>query len=58
MEIIWNTGDNVEPGTYRIKHFGNYKYIFGGIYQYEGSTKDFTVTAKKSINENLLFKME
>lgn len=44
-EIRWDIKDDVEPGTYRIRHFGNYKYILGGIYAYEGSTKTFTVEA-------------
>ncbi|XP_019871474.2 neutral ceramidase isoform X2 [Aethina tumida] len=43
VEVQWTIKENVEPGTYRIRHFGNYKYIFGGVYPYEGQTKKFTV---------------
>lgn len=48
VEIIWNIGDKVEAGTYKIRHFGHYKYIFGGIFPYEGQTKEFQVTKRKS----------
>lgn len=52
VEIIWNIGDNVEKGTYRIQHFGTYKYVFGGIFPYSGSTKNFEVIKKKSTDSN------
>ncbi|XP_066146802.1 neutral ceramidase isoform X2 [Euwallacea fornicatus] len=45
VEIQWIIRDKVEPGTYRIQHFGNYKYILGGIYSYNGTSQSFTVTA-------------
>ncbi|KAL1506814.1 hypothetical protein ABEB36_006106 [Hypothenemus hampei] len=44
-EIQWVVRDKVEPGTYRIRHFGNYKYILGGIYAYSGTSDSFTVVA-------------
>ncbi|ERL84934.1 neutral ceramidase [Dendroctonus ponderosae] len=44
VEIRWLIRDNVEPGTYRISHFGNFKYILGGIYPYKGTSKSFVVT--------------
>lgn len=46
VEIIWNIEDKVEPGTYRISHFGDFKYILGGIHPYEGVTNEFEVTKK------------
>ncbi|KAJ8978006.1 hypothetical protein NQ317_004551 [Molorchus minor] len=39
VEIQWKIKDGVEPGNYSIRHFGNYKYLLGGIYPYEGRTK-------------------
>jgi len=36
-------GPDVVPGKYRIRHFGSYKYIFGGIHPYEGTTRTFEV---------------
>ncbi|KAG5868796.1 hypothetical protein JTB14_019768 [Gonioctena quinquepunctata] len=44
-EIQWKINEDVAPGTYRIRHFGYYKYILGGIYPYEGKTKAFKVTS-------------
>nr|XP_023018453.1 neutral ceramidase [Leptinotarsa decemlineata] len=43
-EIHWKITNDVEPGTYRIRHYGSYKYFLGGIYPYQGKTKEFTVT--------------
>ncbi|CAH1154861.1 unnamed protein product [Phaedon cochleariae] len=42
-EIRWHVTGNVEPGTYRISHFGFYKYILGGVFPYDGTTRNFTV---------------
>jgi len=44
VSIDWKIGINTLPGEYRIRHFGNYKYILGGIYPYEGETNTFIVT--------------
>ncbi|KAL9891718.1 neutral ceramidase isoform X1 [Glossina fuscipes] len=41
--IHWTIGANTLPGQYRIRHFGNYKYILGGIFPYEGQTQTFTI---------------
>lgn len=41
VEIQWKVNNNT--GTYRIGHFGFYKYIFGGIFPYKGYTNNFTV---------------
>lgn len=41
--ITWNVPEDVEPGKYRIRHHGHYRYIFGGIYPYKGSTNIFEV---------------
>lgn len=42
-EFIWDIGQNTKLGTYRIRHFGYYRYILGGVYPYTGSTKTFIV---------------
>ncbi|XP_044727443.1 neutral ceramidase isoform X2 [Chrysoperla carnea] len=42
-EIQWTIGPNVKPGIYRIRHFGYYKYIQGGIFDYEGLSDNFEV---------------
>ncbi|XP_018564239.1 neutral ceramidase isoform X2 [Anoplophora glabripennis] len=45
VKIRWDIRDHVQPGTYRIRHFGHYKFILGGIYAYEGATNTFRVVA-------------
>nr|CAD7266880.1 unnamed protein product [Timema shepardi] len=39
--ITWQIPPDVVPGDYRIGHFGDYKYIFGGVYPYSGFTRTF-----------------
>lgn len=46
--ITWTVGPDVLPGEYRIRHFGSYKYIFGGVYPYEGTTHPFKVVDSQS----------
>mgnify|MGYP000692818778 CR=1 FL=1 len=41
--ITWTIGPDVESGIYRIRHFGSYKYIFGGVHPYQGTTQPFKV---------------
>lgn len=41
--IEWEVTPDVKPGEYRIRHFGNYKYILGGIYSYQGISDSFQV---------------
>ncbi|KAJ9592148.1 hypothetical protein L9F63_001264 [Diploptera punctata] len=41
--ITWTINEDVEPGMYRIRHFGSFKYIFGGVHPYQGSTLPFKV---------------
>ncbi|XP_072938612.1 neutral ceramidase [Epargyreus clarus] len=43
-EIEWEIPEGTPPGTYRIHHYGNYKYILGGIYPYHGFSDSFEVT--------------
>uniref|UniRef100_A0A2H1VYE1 Neutral ceramidase n=1 Tax=Spodoptera frugiperda TaxID=7108 RepID=A0A2H1VYE1_SPOFR len=43
-EIEWEIPVGTPKGTYRIHHFGNYKYVLGGIYPYHGFTDSFEVS--------------
>jgi neutral ceramidase len=43
IEFSWEIPQNAEPGNYRIRHTGFYRYILGGIYPYQGSTEIFQV---------------
>lgn len=43
-EIEWEIPEGTPPGDYRLHHFGNYKYILGGIYPYHGFSDTFKVT--------------
>lgn len=43
IEFYWTIPEQTQSGEYRIKHQGFYKYIFGGVYPYEGNTKNFTI---------------
>uniref|UniRef100_A0A2M4BFF7 Neutral ceramidase n=2 Tax=Anopheles marajoara TaxID=58244 RepID=A0A2M4BFF7_9DIPT len=43
IEFQWTIGPVTVPGTYRIRHFGYYRYILGGVYPYVGVTNTFTV---------------
>lgn len=43
IEFFWEIPRDVVGGEYRIRHRGFFKYILGGIYEYEGSTPHFQV---------------
>ncbi|KAL7730447.1 hypothetical protein ACLKA6_016672 [Drosophila palustris] len=43
LDIFWIIGPHTLPGEYRIRHTGEYKYILGGKYPYEGLTHSFFV---------------
>ncbi|XP_049868295.1 neutral ceramidase isoform X1 [Pectinophora gossypiella] len=42
-DIEWEIPLGTPRGTYRIHHYGNYKYILGGIYHYHGFSRPFDV---------------
>lgn len=52
IHIYWTIAADTLPGIYRIRHFGYYKYILGGVFSYEGSTKTFVVPKQHSF-ENI-----
>lgn len=41
LEVEWTIPETVGSGIYRIRHFGDYKYIFGGIFPYSGTSQSF-----------------
>lgn len=43
IEFSWTIASTTLAGTYRIRHFGYYRYILGGIYPYVGTTNSFIV---------------
>ncbi|XP_068081600.1 neutral ceramidase isoform X2 [Anabrus simplex] len=43
VTVLWDVAPNTKPGKYRIRHFGYYKYIFGGVYPFTGTTSTFEV---------------
>ncbi|EAA04917.3 AGAP000973-PA [Anopheles gambiae str. PEST] len=43
IEFSWTIGPNTLDGLYRIRHFGYYRYILGGVYPYVGATNAFSV---------------
>ncbi|XP_072398582.1 neutral ceramidase-like [Diabrotica undecimpunctata] len=45
-EIRWEIPEETEPGSYQIQHFGHYKTLFSGIYEYSGVSRTFSVKAK------------
>lgn len=44
VNLEWEIPVGTPPGTYRLHHYGNYKYVLGGIYPYHGFTDSFKVT--------------
>ena len=43
VTISWEIPKDTEPGEYRIRHNGYYRYILGGVYPYQGVTNHFQV---------------
>ena len=43
IEFFWEIPSYTQPGTYRVRHTGYYRYIFGGVYPYEGGSRTFVV---------------
>ncbi|PHH66291.1 hypothetical protein CDD81_7884 [Ophiocordyceps australis] len=45
VDVSWETKGNAEPGTYRLKYYGDAKSIWGGITAFEGTSAPFTLVA-------------
>jgi len=43
VTVEWTIPEDVVPGTYRIRHFGYAKSLFGGRAAYEGTSNQFQV---------------
>ncbi|OXA40725.1 Neutral ceramidase [Folsomia candida] len=44
VEVRWFLSPDMEPGTYRIRHFGYYKLtVEGNMHNYEGKSREFLV---------------
>ena len=51
VEIRWFVPEDQDSGTYRIKHYGNRKSLFYGIYPYSGTTDEFKVDQCQQVND-------
>ena len=47
--ISWRIPDGMPDGTYRLRHFGDYKHIFDGTTPFEGASSSFVVGSGLSI---------
>lgn len=43
IEFEWETGPETDAGIYRIQHFGYWRYILGGTYPYNGTSRNFSI---------------
>ncbi|KAK3685736.1 Neutral/alkaline nonlysosomal ceramidase [Podospora appendiculata] len=43
VDIVWETESWAEPGTYRIRYFGDQKNALGKITAFEGASRSFTL---------------
>lgn len=43
LEVFWEVGEHVEPGSYRVRHFGAYKKFWGSVFSYVGVSNMFRV---------------
>uniref|UniRef100_A0A146ME47 Neutral ceramidase n=1 Tax=Lygus hesperus TaxID=30085 RepID=A0A146ME47_LYGHE len=44
VDVVWDVPMDVNPGTYRIRHFGSHKLVYGAIRSYIGISQTFQVT--------------
>lgn len=47
--VRWEIGDEVDEGLYRLRHFGNYKTVLGGIFEFEGTSRTFYVRPRQQV---------
>ena len=45
--ISWHIPGGTPDGTYRLRHFGDYKHLLDGIAPFEGASSPFTVGASQ-----------
>lgn len=41
VDVTWETSPDAEPGTYRLKYYGDAKRIFGNVEAFEGTSDSF-----------------
>ncbi|PFH62637.1 hypothetical protein XA68_12711 [Ophiocordyceps unilateralis] len=46
VDVTWETKGNAEPGTYRLKYYGDAKTAFQGIQPIEGTSRPFTLAPR------------
>jgi neutral ceramidase len=44
VDVTWETGGNAEPGTYRVKYYGDRKSLGGSITAFEGTSDSFELS--------------
>lgn len=42
-DVSWETGKDVETGTYRFRYFGDARRMFNGVEGFEGASEAFTI---------------
>ena len=40
---MWDIPNEIQPGVYKLRHYGHYKNVFQTIKSYIGETKEFKV---------------
>lgn len=40
-DVTWETKEDVEPGVYRLRYYGDAKQLFGGVEPFEGASEPF-----------------
>ena len=53
--IVWEIPPDVEPGVYRIRHFGNYKHLLGQVFPFKGASSTFEV--KKEVPSSVFVRL-
>ncbi|KAK3328383.1 Neutral/alkaline nonlysosomal ceramidase [Cercophora scortea] len=43
VDIVWETEEGADPGTYRIRYFGDQKNALGKVSSFEGVSRSFTL---------------
>lgn len=51
--VVWEIPDDVIPGMYRLRHFGNYKHFLGEVFPFEGTSSTFEVRKGKDTYNNV-----
>ncbi|KAK9901622.1 hypothetical protein WJX75_005298 [Coccomyxa subellipsoidea] len=46
--ITWDIPEGTPAGVYRLRHFGDYKHIFGGTQAFSGTSRSFLVGSPSS----------